>query len=340
MQVFLDSVCEALQESYGLQAPTLLSGVERGYSSQNFVIQDKDKKYFLKLYPTRRPLSLVLEIHTVEKFFSEHGVPVVNAMQNTKGSTVSEHAGRLYSLFQYVDGRELHSLPSEKAAASTGSVLARLHLASKDGVPFQVSRIQERWHKQNFLTDAYKLRNTIDTLESPSEFDVQAKELLALRIRIAEETPLRFEELGFEDNTLLHGDYHYHNMFFNDQDDLTHLFDFERSRMGARATEVGYAVFFNCLDIINPALDDITERNFEVAKAYLDSYRATYPMADDDVRKGILWYYYMHSHRLWPLDSHYVENNLRADKLVASRLKRLKYFYSNLEKILALAVAK
>jgi Ser/Thr protein kinase RdoA (MazF antagonist) len=238
-------------------------------------------------------------------------------------------------VFPHVDAKELASLPSEHTTASIGSTLARLHLASKDDSTLVISRPLDRWTKDKFLSKAQEVHRKIEQIDSPSDFDVMAKEFLQLKILLAEKGSVRFEELGFRDDAVLHGDYHYLNMFFDTEGNVSHLFDFERVRRGDRAAELAYGLFFNCFDLNKTSIDTISEVHFSRAKSYLSAYTKLYPLSAEKVADGIRWYYWSQMvHQLWPLDAHYMEGSTRADDLAPIRFDRLKYFANNLDSVL------
>jgi Ser/Thr protein kinase RdoA (MazF antagonist) len=337
----MQEILSFLQEEYELRNPHIVKTIDRGLSAQNYLITTDEGLFFLKTYNRKRSREQIEEIQQAELFFYTHGIPAIVAVPGKNKETLLQHAGTFLALFPGIIDTELESLPSKKALSSIAALSARLHLVSKEDPSLKLTRVQDRWHRENFLRDAAALMSSIESVEEPSDFDRIAKEFLQLKMDLAGKSALRFEELELVNDTALHGDYHYHNMFFGADGNVSHIFDFERIRKGPRTTELGYGVFFNCFDINNPTIDELSETHLSLAKTYIASYRAVYPISEEEIRKGLLWFYYTHQVAvLWPLNAHYMDKDNRADKLVPKRLSRLKYFSENIEKILELAVAK
>ncbi|HEV7449643.1 MAG TPA: phosphotransferase [Candidatus Paceibacterota bacterium] len=338
MQELLDS----LKTGYGLTNPRILKTIDRGMSALNYEIEDASgTTYFLKTYNPKRPREELEEIQRAETFFYSKDVPAIAPLSNKKGETLSVYGGQYMALFPWIVDKEYDTFPGEKALSSMAAISAHLHLATKDDKSLRVGRVQDRWHKGNFLRDATALMERIEAIPNPSALDSQAKDWLQLKMDISASAGLRFEDLNLLNDTVIHGDYHYHNVFFDAQDNVSHIFDFERVRLGPRTTELAYGALFNCFDLNNPALDEMLDERLDCAGKYIATYRDIYPIEDAEVRAGILWFYYAHQVQvLWPLNVHYFNNDFRADLLIPKRLNRLKFFSQNLDTLLAVALAK
>ncbi len=341
MTFFAEPLVVLLGELYGFKNPQLVQMLDRGRSADNFVISDTGSKYFVKIYNPKRTKEKIVEIQTVEQFFFSHGVPAVAPITHSRGEAVFEYEGKYFAVFPYIIGRELSTLPSEKAIRSIGSTLARLHLASKDEHSLSLTKKMDRWTKGNFLQKAEEILAIIEKQPTKGAFDMLAKESLELKVKLATENPTTFESLEFTDDAILHGDYHYHNMFFNADDELSHVFDFERTMRGSRAAELGYGLFFNCFDLNVETPDEVEEVHYARARAYLAAYNEIYPLAPTEIARGIRWYYLSQMvHLPWPERIHYLDGDMRCDSLLPKRFSRLKFISKNLDSILALAEAE
>lgn len=341
MESLPDGLVSLFKDLYGFQNPQLEKTLDRGRSATNFLIADGSQRYFLKAYNPKRTREKIAEIQKAEQFFYRKGVPAIAPLDNKGGDAVFEYDDKFFGVFPAISDRELGSLPSEKAIASVGATLARLHLASKGDASLALTKNMDRWTKANFLSRAQELLEIIRALPSLAPYDVLAQETLEFKIKLAEENTVLFESLGFNTDTVLHGDYHYHNMFFSAEDEVSHVFDFERVMRGDRATELAYGLFFNCFDMNVPDPGEVSETHYSRARAYLAAYNEIYPLAPEEIQKGIRWYYLSQMvHLPWPINVHYLNNDFRCDDLLAARLERVRYFSQNLEKLMDLAVAK
>ncbi len=330
-----DRLAELLSTRYGLANPILVGRDVRGMSSANCVIADGDASYFLKVYNPKRFRERILEIHAAEEYFFHHGVPAIVPLKCLDGESVFEFEDRFYSLFPFVHGRVLDRLPNERGAASMGDMLARIHLASRTDDSLEVVRQMRGWDRERFLDDANALLLRLTHVVHPPVHPL-ALVMLRKKIALAETTALRFEDMGFRNDSILHGDYHYGNVFFDRDDHVTHVFDFERVRRGARAAEVAEGIFLNCFGMNLEGDDPITDSHIRLAERFIAGYTQAYPMMHSEIAQGLWWYFYAQMvHDVWPLNEHYLAGDRRADRILAKRYDRLTYFAHHLDEVVA-----
>ncbi len=321
---------DKIKALYGLKHPTIIKQLESGYKAQSFIIQDNDKKFFVKKYHPKRSLERLLEIHRVKNFFYQHGVSTIPPLVNSKGTTVSEADGTLFSVFPYIPDKQYYALPNDKAVASAGENLARLHLAGRNNLSLMPHKFREPWNKEKFLENASRMLELANA--GTTSYDRTAQKMLGLKIDLAKNSNLEYDTIGLKNDTILHGDYHTHNLFFDNHDNVSYTFDFERTMIGPRTTDLAYGLFMICFDFNTDIENDVSEVNFDRARSFIHAYSETFPISLDEFIKGIHWFFWSQMVYIeWPLDAHYFEGDTRADKLLAKRLNRLEYFLDNFD---------
>lgn len=329
-------VLEYIKENYHIINPRLVGKIDpnRGLTSENIIIADEqENKYFIKIFHRKRDIDQIQDIGDVKQYFASQGVPVIESLRNKHGNKIGYSKGKFFKVRPFINKVELNSLPSDKAVRSMGEVLARIHLAGK-GQTHLTSRKIERWDIDKFLKQASTLLYIISEIPHKTEYDHTALEFLQLKIDLASDCKIKFEDLQLSEDTLCHGDFHVQNVFFDHNDNVIYVFDFERAFKGSPFAELARAMLFICFDLNIPELNNISDVNFNRAKSFLGSYYQLNPFSIEDLQKGLQWFYWsMLVCSTWPLEKHYLENSSHADVFVPKRLNRLKYISQNLNNI-------
>lgn len=241
-------------------------------------------------------------------------------------TTIFAYSERFYALFPFVDGKTVErSERSAKAHAATGSMLARIHLAGReDHADIDVPE-QKAWNREVFFKEAAVIEEKISTLTTLSEYDQLALRSLELKQGLARVNPIEPEMLGIQNDHLLHGDYHESNIFYNEHDEVNHVFDLENACLGPRAFEVARSIDFMCF------APEYKEEGFEIAQHFLRAYDAIYPLPKEELVQGIMKYYLTRAHSLWHVTEHYLLQNFRVDVFFKDETQMLEYYSQNLE---------
>ncbi len=316
-----------INELYDLKLE-FLEKVTKGFLSENHVLIDTvtSKKYFLKRYRFDNK-EKVEQIHIAKKYFFEKGIPVIMPL-NTKEETTFFHCNESYfALFPFIEAKhfERNEL-SDKAIVSLGEMLAKIHLAGNDAlVP-----IQERfagWNKNKLLERIAELRSVIIKTESLDEFDIQALRDIDLRESIITSNKTTFEDLDLPSDHLIHGDYHGGNVFFDDEDRISHVFDLEKSLFAPRMFELFRSTVFIFFG------DTFSEQSIDKARLYIQAYVSVYPASKEELRKGLTLFYLRFVHGLWVQTEHYLKANTRVDQFLSQDYERIKYLSENLDSL-------
>jgi len=320
----MDELLKELSKSYDIEL-ALLERVEKGTLSENHILICGGVKYFLKKYRFDNE-QRVADVHSSKKFFANGGIPVILPLPAVDGRTYITFGERFYALFPFVADRQLEREDlSASASVSLGEMLGQIHLRGKNAV-LPVNHFFKPWDKEKTFQKFSDIEAVIGKLPSLSDFDKLALQDLALKKKLISENSETYEELGLENDHLIHGDYLYHNVFFELEDRVSWVFDFEKTQYCPRTYEIFRSMILS-FDV----------RDTGTAKRYLDSYRKIYPILTEELHKGLKLFYLATIYGTWIEDEHYLKNNTRADIFLEFGYDRLSYLsehYEEFEKTL------
>ena len=118
-------------DNYGLDL-NLRELVAKGFLSENYILSNGEKRYFLKKYRFDSA-ERVREVHLAKKYFVDGGIPVISPISDKEGNTFFLFESRYFSLFPFISDRQLErgSL-AETAIISLGQMLGRIHVFGKN----------------------------------------------------------------------------------------------------------------------------------------------------------------------------------------------------------------
>ena len=320
----MDLPLHAIAEHYGLQL-TLVERILSGFLSDNYSLTDGTQKFFFKKHRhTKR--DWVEGASLAEQFFAQGGVPVILPIVDKRGAYFFEHEGSFYSLYPYVDGRHIErGLLSEQASVSTGEVLGRLHKRGAQST-LPVKETFNPWDKEKFLRIEAAVDKILSEKQELSEFDELTRKSLQLKKHCVLGGSPTFEDLGLKNDHLIHGDYFCNNVFFDEGDRVSYVFDFEKAQYAPGPYELFRGLFVNYFSIP-------TEENLRLAKVYVDSYLSEYPQPKDVLRSSLTAAYLKQIHSIWIEEGHYLKGSTRMDPLLSSQHTLNEYYVSNRERI-------
>lgn len=310
-------------DSYGLNL-SFTERVTKGFLSENYILSDGEKRYFLKKYRFDSD-ERVREVHLVKKYFADGGIPVISPISDKEGNTFFLFENRYFSLFPFISDKQLErgSL-TEKAVVSLGHMLGKIHILGKDSTLTIKERFKP-WDKENALEKIKTIESVIKTKSTPDEFDEMALESMDLKRKLILLSEVRYEDLHLPSDHLIHGDYLDHNVFFGIDDEVSHVFDFEKTDYSPRTYELFRSLMYSFLS------GDILDEDVVRAKLYLQSYLEIYPISKDELSRGLRLFYLKSIHGVWVESEHYLKENVRVDEFLLNDLQRIKYLSETYE---------
>lgn len=297
---------------------TLVEEVAGGFRSKNYILTDGNKKYFLKKHRNGDEAQ-VQSVCLAEQFFAEGGVPVILPIRTKQGEAFFEHDSELYSLYPFVNGRHIERGKLTKPAAiSLGAALATLHQRGKNS-SLPAAEQFHAWDTDEFLADVAAIEAAIQKNQAQSDFDAMALKSIRLKRRVVLEENLQYDALGLHEDHLIHGDYFCDNVFFGDNDTVSHVFDFERVQYAPPLYELFRSMFVTFLSIPS-------QENVSLAKDYVAAYLAAYPFPKTVIKNSLAAAYQKQMQSLWIEGGHYLDGSTRADSLLPSQYACNHYY--------------
>jgi Ser/Thr protein kinase RdoA (MazF antagonist) len=149
---------------------------------------------------------------------------------------------------------------------------------------------------------------------------------LRRQLTLVEQTPMAFATLSLQSDHLLHGDYHDSNLFFNADEEVSHLFDWEKTEIAPREIELVRALLFTCFSNPENFRGTFEPHNFDLAAAFLSTYHALYPIEAEQFIAALHARYWGSLCSLWVVDEHYRRQNDRVDAFLEANLAEINYF--------------
>ena len=135
-----------------------------------------------------------------------------------------------------------------------------------------------------------------------------------------------YERLDLPSNYLIHGDYFCDNVFFDENDHVSHVYDFEKTQYAPPMYELFRSFFVSFLSIP-------TQENLSLAKKYVDAYLEACPFPKERVRRSFTVAYLKQIHSVWVEEEHYLKHSTRPDELLPSQYACNEYYLTNREAI-------
>lgn len=327
------NLLEEIAKQYRLPFPKIHERITRGVLSNNHTLNVEGTLYFLKQWRFT-DLARVREITAVEKYFAKAGIPVILPLPTTpNGSLIIEHDGMFYSLYPFVPGKHIErELVDGDSLQSMAMMLGRIHLVSQSN-PLQINERFKWWNRERIIEKMQGIQEVLEGITNKSTFDHQASEYLSRKLLLINSNTVQPGDLNLSLDTLIHGDYHESNLFF-ENDQVTHVFDFEKAEIAPRVFEL-----IRCVELtfIN---GEYTSPNLDRAAQFISVYSRNYPISVAEIRQGVLLWFLKGIHSCWIEEEHYLKNNTRPDIFLENGLKSLRYETDHLTNIAEVLVSK
>ncbi len=299
--------------------------VAKGFLSENFILVGNGTKYFLKKYRFDNK-ERIEEVHLVKKYFADGGIPVILPIATTDRKTYFFFDNSYYALFPFITDKQLERKSlTDEAIASLGEMLGKIHLlGEKADLP-----IKERfkpWNKEKALSKIDAIEAELKKKFQLNDFDELALKSIETKKNLIASNVIHYEDFALPSDHLIHGDYLDHNVFFNDRDQVSYVFDFEKTDYSPRAYELFRSMTYSFLG------GDTNDEDMAKAKLYLESYARIYPISKEELQRGLKLFYLKSIHAVWVEEEHYLKNNARVDEFLTSDFKRIEYLSQHYKK--------
>ena len=318
----MGEILKKINTQYGLNISSS-EMVDKGFLSKNYILTGETTKYFLKKYRFNKE-EKIQEIHAAKQYFADGGIPVILPIVNNVGQTYFSFEDGYYAIFPCINGRHIErGNLTEAATISLGEMLGKMHLRSKKST-LSIQDHFNGWDEGKFIAQAEQLISIINAKEKLDEFDINALEGIHIRKELIQANTVTFEDLAIPNNCLIQGDYHDENVFFDENDHVQYVFDFEKVSYAPRVFELIRSMmymFFN---------ETLEIQRIELARLYIEVYSKMYPISKEELQKGLKLHYLRQLHSFWVESEHYINKNYRVDQFLVGKYKSTQYLSKNL----------
>ena len=308
-------------KQYGVGKFTSARFVKIGVSDENYKVRTTRGVYFLKKH---RPSTSarINSIARLEKFFKNHGLPVICPLATLGGRWHYTYETHAYVLYPFVVGRcyKTKKIPSV-AVKKMAQTLAHLHLLTKNGYSSTYSDVSRYFMPIKttiLLRDIQDLLGNVAALKKKTKYDYLAERGLLLKKDLVEKFANQINNFSFGRRQLGHGDYHPGNIFFDSKQRVSAIFDFDMAGPQPRLFDLTRAIMCTCFDNV------YSQKNVKKAKIFITQYYQLYPFTKRGLKLALAAFYFK-EFDVWREKAHYREKDKRNDKSYSLHLRGLKY---------------
>ena len=272
-----------------------------------FVVGEKDKK-ILRI-SKRLPIEdIKFEYEAIEYLFKQ-GLPVPRLAQTRSGNFYTLHNGRVAVMFDFLNDHHIKvskdHLPTTTQAFNAGKALG---LLSSKAIQFT----QSAPRKRNIFSELERALTLSDVFIK----DFEGGEKFIKEVK----TAIDFAKSQKETTGLIHSDYRPSNVFFNDNDEITGIIDFDWSCVGQIVKDLALAV----VEWSFP--DGQTEVDFTIFDAFLNGYNS---VANIKWKKDKKLYSWIKFATLSDATTYFCDlaNNLGSNKQIIKSYMYQKYLF-------------
>jgi hypothetical protein len=183
----------------------------------------------------------------------------------------------------------------------------------------------EYWNKDKVLKKISEIESVLKSLKNKDQFCNMVSEVLDYKKKFIISNSRISSDFNLGHDTIVHGDYHEQNVFFDKDDNISHIFDFEKTKVSSRHLELIRSMFLICFN------HDYSKENFKKAKLYFDTYNILYPIDMTIFEDCLNFHIIKLFHSTWIEDEHYLKGNLRLDNLYKGNFETIKYMSSEVD---------
>ncbi len=340
-----DKILKRVNRLFDLPPLSYSGKAKGGFLSDNYILTGKSGKYFLKKYRNAVGNRLPI-ISATEEFFADQDIPIILPIKTKTGKSYFQIDNEYYSLYPFIKAKGFDHKKDKLTPAMAKSIASNLALIHKLSGKNKSKLSKERIHEwdpkkvlsktalEDFRNYTEKVRSTINKKKPKTAFDKVALDTLKLKESIANTFPKKIKITGLGKNHVVHGDYHAQNLFFDTDDQVSHIFDLEKTETRPRSTELVRSMFIICFNSY------FTNKQFKLAKTYIEAYNDIYPIDKSEVESAIRFMFYKHTLNLWIEKGHYLNNYTRADILLPGEFRFLTYLSKNIESLIKRLLGK
>ena len=310
----------SLKNIHDLDVQTI-EPVEQGHLTNNFKISTVQGNYFLKQHRAENVPRLDY-ITAVESFFCSYDIPIVMPILDKNKKSYFKADDQIYTLYPFIQNNHKDQFGAQfEKIARAGAFLGRLHRIGQNDIPKTLQRLgHERWDSKKSAEILTKIQDMIHAKSNRDDFDRLALETIDAKLSFINQNKITFDAIAIHHDTLIHGDFHFGNCFFDDDNEICALFDFEKACYAPREREYIRALFTICVSkpFVLSDLDHVA--------LFARNYQAVFPIISEKIEDALIIHKIRYFHSTWIEEEHYLKNNFRLDILYPRVLQNIEFF--------------
>ncbi len=313
-----------LEGNYNVGKIYKIGKVKGGFLTENkYILTDKGK-FFLKKYRPEK-VANIDEIEFAESFFHKK-FPIILPIETKHAIKHVIQNGDLYVLYPFVENKEVKEKLNKKSSFNLGKFLAEMHkFAIENEYEYKDKKIKTENKiilKEKSLDGLLRIKNTLLNKKKKNNFDKIFQKGLELKINYVQEDIFNFSNYHPKDNYLIHGDYHFRNIFWK-RDDIAYLFDTEKARISSLSFDIIRCLMYSCFQA------KYSDSRFKLAKSFLNGYQSIRKLDKKEIEFQMKIFVKKDYYSNWMEKFKYEQGNKKLDALYTSALKGWKYLEKN-----------
>lgn len=324
------AILNEILSNYSVGEIRNFSLIPLGVSSQNWKVETSHGFFFLKKHRESGG-GRIESIERMESYFNTHNIPIVSPIPTKEGKFHITYEGVVYVLYPFVEGQsfEVGKIPDD-ILKKMGDMLATMHLLTKSGITgtyADVSRYFMPSSPEKSIEEIDHFLSRVSKVTSKTDYDRIVENGLKLKKEMVIKYAQDIKELSFEKLNLGHGDYHPQNIFFDQSQNISAIFDLDTAGPVPRIYELVRSLMLSCFN------HTYTEEKIKQAIVFMNAYFKKYPFEKKDFKKGMDAYFFK-TFSVWRERAHYEEHDFRTDAEYFSTLENIKYLDTKKEDLI------
>jgi Ser/Thr protein kinase RdoA (MazF antagonist) len=313
----LPQTLDTLLHRYGTRRLSEPVPVADSVVNENYRVATADGPRFVRLHHAQTTVEAVRLEHQATQWAGARGIPVISPLVARDSSTFQEVDGRLFTLYPWMEARQLRADAAPQEAFTLGEMLGRLHAVLTEftdvGLPDQdlVALLQTERVRISFARVVDAVSNAPDLGDERTSILRFIERRLEL-LNLSAVEPAGFDRLPCQ---AIHGDYHQRNVLVDERGGVAAVIDWERVRRAPRVAEVLRCMgFSNVLD--TPALID----------GFAAGYRRTVQLPAWECELGVALWWQLRLHSAWAYTTRFIDGDLRTHQFLAGEAETIERF--------------
>lgn len=302
-----------------------ITSVTEGVLNENYILTTTTGTFFVKSVRDKKQ-PIILDIHKVEEYMEQQGVPSIVMMKNKYGDISLTEGSQMVTVYPYIEhiSRTQYSI---KDYFSIGEMPGKIHTVGSTDMA-QKLNIKELAipNTQDVISRLEKYASDILNKKIKSVEDELFTEYIRMKL---EGLATHTEPLRVYNSSLLHGDYHIKNILFGADGAVLGVCDWEKTVCGPKMYELIRAIIYGPLREISSGSIEIELHYLEQVEAVLRGYTRAHMFSYEEIMFGYDLMAYSCFLSTWMENLYYDQNNNRANIFLKNQMNHIQIMHKS-----------